>query len=588
VIVGPRGAAADSLTVTWNPVGDAKVVGYRVYVGPKPGSDTGSHEVSGATVFVFPDAVPGEQYCFAVAALAGSVEGKKSSYICGYSNAVPVLAAPGSPSTVVGRPTTLQLKGSDPLGEPVSYSASSLPPGLDLHESTGLISGTPTTAGTYEVEASVSDGMLFASRIFTWTIKPSADEDEKPPATDTTAPTISIITPTSGPSYATTTSTLTLSGTAADAVGVKQVSWTSDRGGSGTAIGTTTWTVPNVPMRIGSNVITVTARDAAGNVEKDRLTVTLSEPAVLKLADLKPSLSAPQPAGATIMWTAEVTGGTAPFHYKWWLHDGTNWTVLQDWTPVSWYVWTPTKPNPAYRVGVWVRKSTSTADTYDNPLSNGSVSFAVSAATGSTPITLVSLTADQVAPRPVGTTVTWTANATGGSGGLQYKWWLHDGSKWNVLQEWTSSATYRWQPTKANLAYRVGVWIRKATSTADAYDNPSSNGSVAFPITTSPTSQQLVMTSLTADKPAPQGVGTTITWTATATGGSAPYQYKWWVYDGARWSVLKDWSTSNTYAWRPTTANPAYRVGVWIRNSTSSADEYDNPLSNGSVGFAVK
>jgi hypothetical protein len=681
-MVGPRLAAADTLTVTWDRSDNPKVLGYKVYVGPKPGSYTGSHEVSSATYFIFSDAVPGQQYCFAVAAyVSGPVEGKRSSDICGYSNAVPFLASPGGQSTPIGQEATLQLNGSDPLGEPVTYGADNLPPGLSLTASTGLIGGTPTTAGIYNVVATVSDGVLSASRSFSWTIKSLT---EKTPTTDTTAPTISITTPTINPTYATsgssltvsgtatdtvgvasvswtndrggsgtatgtsswsilsaglqsgtnvitvsardaagnvgrdvltvtytpppdktsptitivgptasatlatTTATLAMSGTATDAVGVTQVSWRNDRGGTGTAIGTTNWSIASVPLQRGSNVITVTARDAAGNQDRDQLTVTYSEPTVLTLANLKASLSAPQPVGATIMWSTEVTGGTAPYHYKWWLHDGTQWTVLQDWTPVSWYVWTPTRANSAYRVGVWVRKSTSTADMYDNPLSNGSASFPISPATGSAPITLVSLNADQVAPRPLGTSITWTAAATGGTGALHYKWWLHDGSKWSVLQDWTSSAIYRWQPTQANLAYRVAVWIRNATSTADAYDNPASNGSVAFPITAATSAQQLLLTSLTADRAAPQTVGTTVTFTATATGGSAPYQYKWWLYDGARWTVLRDWSTSNTYAWKPMTANPAYRVGVWIRNATSSADMYDNPLSNGSVGFAVR
>src|SRR5206468_2030592 len=53
----------------------------------------------------------------------------------------------------------------------------------------------------------------------------------------------------------------------------------------------------------------------------------------------------------------------------------------------------------------------------------------------------------------------------------------------------------------------------------------------------------LTLTSLTADLSAPQSPGTAITFTATATGGTAPYEYKWWVNHGAA-SVGQDWSTS--------------------------------------------
>jgi hypothetical protein len=41
------------------------------------------------------------------------------------------------------------------------------------------------------------------------------------------------------------------------------VSWSNDRGGSGVATGTTSWSVTGITLQSGANVITVTARDAA-------------------------------------------------------------------------------------------------------------------------------------------------------------------------------------------------------------------------------------------------------------------------------------------------------------------------------------
>jgi hypothetical protein len=91
---------------------------------------------------------------------------------------------------------------------------------------------------------------------------------------DTTRPNITITTPTSNSTLTTTATTLTLGGTASDNIAVTLVSWTNNRGGSGSATGTTAWSTGSISLLTGSNILTVTARDAAGNTRTDTLTVT--------------------------------------------------------------------------------------------------------------------------------------------------------------------------------------------------------------------------------------------------------------------------------------------------------------------------
>jgi len=86
---------------------------------------------------------------------------------------------------------------------------------------------------------------------------------------DTIAPTATIMSPTTASTYATASLSLTLAGTATDNVGVSQVTWANNRGGSGTATGTTSWTAAGIALQPGSNVITITSRDAAGNSGTD-------------------------------------------------------------------------------------------------------------------------------------------------------------------------------------------------------------------------------------------------------------------------------------------------------------------------------
>ena len=91
---------------------------------------------------------------------------------------------------------------------------------------------------------------------------------------DTTPPTIAITSPTSGSSYTTGSAGLSISGSAADNVGVTQVTWSNSRGGSGTALGTTSWRIGGLTLQSGDNVLTVTAHDAAGKMVSKTLTVT--------------------------------------------------------------------------------------------------------------------------------------------------------------------------------------------------------------------------------------------------------------------------------------------------------------------------
>ncbi|MFE2752111.1 S8 family serine peptidase [Actinosynnema sp. NPDC059335] len=81
----------------------------------------------------------------------------------------PAVTNPGNQSTVVGSPASLQLTASGGTA-PYSFSATGLPPGLSISTS-GLISGTPTTVGTYSVTATATDSASrTGSTTFSWAI----------------------------------------------------------------------------------------------------------------------------------------------------------------------------------------------------------------------------------------------------------------------------------------------------------------------------------------------------------------------------------------------------------------------------------
>ncbi|MER7674544.1 Ig domain-containing protein [Kitasatospora sp. NPDC096128] len=88
----------------------------------------------------------------------------------GNTNTVTV-ANPGNQSGTVGTAASLQISASDSAsGQTLSYSATGLPAGLSINSSTGLISGTPTAAGTSNVTVTATDTTGAAGNTtFSWT-----------------------------------------------------------------------------------------------------------------------------------------------------------------------------------------------------------------------------------------------------------------------------------------------------------------------------------------------------------------------------------------------------------------------------------
>jgi len=100
---------------------------------------------------------------------------------------------------------------------------------------------------------------------------------------DLNAPQTIITSPSSSPVWTNTTGTLDLGGSANDNLGlvhgsIARVTWANDRGGGGTATGTTNWSVTGLVLLPGTNVLTVSTVDTSGNNSNAVLTVIYQSP----------------------------------------------------------------------------------------------------------------------------------------------------------------------------------------------------------------------------------------------------------------------------------------------------------------------
>jgi subtilase family serine protease len=78
---------------------------------------------------------------------------------------------PGAQTSAAGRPVGLPIHATDSGGAPLAYTASGLPGGLTMNGANGVISGTPTSTGTFTVTVSAADQFTNSGRTtFSWTV----------------------------------------------------------------------------------------------------------------------------------------------------------------------------------------------------------------------------------------------------------------------------------------------------------------------------------------------------------------------------------------------------------------------------------
>ena len=483
----------------------------------------------------------------------------------GNVNRPPVLTNPGNRAVAEGQLLTLALTASDPDGDLLVFSSSTLPNGASVVP--GLTNGTATFSWTpaagqasatpYSVTVAVTDpGGQVASQTFTITVSTTAPVNRAPTVTNP------------GNKTVTTGQPLSFTITGSDPDGNALTFSAGATLPAGATLNATTgafsWTPAAGQASATPYSVTVTVTDngspALSASQTFTITVTAAPPATtpITMSSVTATQASPVVAGTALTLTATATGGTAPYQFKWWVWNGSAWSVARDWGTGNTLPWMPPAPGN-YEVHAWVRNNGVTADAWQ---AWGRLAYTVT----NNGVTVSSVTATQGSPLVAGTPLTLTATATGGTAPYQFKWWVWNGSAWSVARDWGTGNTLPWTPTVPG-AYEVHAWVRNNGVTADTWQ---AWGRLAYTVTATPAP---TMASVTANRTGIRPVGRSVTLTATATGGTAPYQFKWWVWNGSAWSVAQEWAPGNTLRWTPT-APGDYEVHAWVRNNGVTADTW--------------
>ena len=158
----------------------------------------------------------------------------------------------------------------------------------------------------------------------------------------------------------------------------------------------------------------------------------------------------------------------------------------------------------------------------------------------------------------VGGTVTWTATASGGSGTIQYCFYVYKDGATVQKGSYGSSNTYSYIVTAPG-EYTVKAFVKDGSgATANLTGGKVMVGS----------SEPFAVSSVKADRTMAK-IGDTITWTAEASGGTGTLKYCFYVYkDGA--TVFKgSYGTARTFTYTPAAAG-SYSVKVFVKDAAGA------------------
>lgn len=321
--------------------------------------------------------------------------------------------------------------------------------------------------------------------------------------------------------------------------------------------------VPN--PQLGVWTVNVTGTNVPQPLQQFAVVVSVVPPA--SGVDITTSLPSGTRAGPIVTVTAEGRGGSGDYEYQFVLtgpSTGGSPTIVQAYSPDNTWDFDTMSGVGTYDITVQVRNQGSPAD----PEAQSSRAYVINAPL---PIASVSLAPDLASPRPVSTMITWTGQATGGTGDYLYEFSVYGpstGYVWSIMQPFSSTNTFLWDTSGSTGIHWVRVRSKNSLSPY-LYERLAYSRFDVTPL----------QVSALANPPSPQVAGTPavpndITVTAGASGGTGSYEFQFWLYGfstGYTWQMVQDFGGGPSFVWDTTGTAGRHWFRIFARNAGSAA-----------------
>jgi parallel beta-helix repeat protein len=307
-----------------------------------------------------------------------------------------------------------------------------------------------------------------------------------------------------------------------------------------TGANSSSWTF--TPSSTGSYSVYVKVTDSASihvTAQSNTASVTVNSESSITISPASVTMD----VGQSQQFTSSVSGGTSPYTYQWYL----NGTAISGATSSS-YTFTPSSRghynfycNVTDSANARAQSNTATV------VVNSALSVSVSPA---------SVTMD------FGQSQVFTSSVTGGTSAFTYHWFLN-----GTVVSGATSSTWTFSPSSSG-SYLVYVEVTDNVGVQATSNTASVTVNGALSVSVSPSS--VVM-----------DVGQSQTFTATVTGGTAPYTYQWYLNGSAI-----SGATSSSYTYTPSSSG-SHTIYVKSTDNASTPVTVQSSSSSITVNSAL-